>query len=218
MTSSEQPLEPDYQHALVLGGTALANVYRVRWLFDLIRAGLRVERPVALTALRDLSDSEREVALERSEVAAVVGAAKTEFDVMTNAMAAYSGSQPDVRYTPSDNPNCSSAHAAVGDGLVLAAPSADPARRANTRDNYDAYAQRIADGDSVLVVTSSIYLPYQFFIAIQALGWRRPLTIEAVGFPPEWMKGVLTGPENILQELRSALFGASKALEALAAI
>jgi len=98
---------------------------------------------------------------------------------------------------------------------VLAAPSADPERRANSRDNYDVYANQIGPADSILVVTSSIYLPYQFFIALQALGWKQPRTIEAVGFPPEWMQGVLTSPQNVLQEIRSALFGARNTLRAV---
>ncbi|MFI5009844.1 MAG: hypothetical protein ACHQDY_06180, partial [Solirubrobacterales bacterium] len=48
--------------------------------------------------------------------------------------------------------------ARLDDALVLAAPSADPSRRPNSRDNYDAYVGQIGPADPVLVVTSSIYL------------------------------------------------------------
>jgi hypothetical protein len=60
----------------------------------------------------------------------------------------------------------------------------------------------------LLVCTSAIYLPYHFFTAVRALALEKPLVVELVGFPPEWMQGVLTGPRNYLQETRSALFGA----------
>ena len=63
-------------------------------------------------------------------------------------------------------------------------------------------------GESVLIVTSSMYLPYQFLVALQALGRREPRTVEAVGFPPELMDGVLTDPRSVLQELRSAILAA----------
>ena len=110
--------------------------------------------------------------------------------------------------TDHENANLRGARAEIGPVTVLAAPSADRDRRANTRDNYAVYASQVHNGESVLIVTSSIYLPYQFFVGLEALGLDRPGTVEAVGFPPEWMGGVLTGATNVLQELRSAFFGA----------
>ena len=120
----------------------------------------------------------------RGDIAAIAHGAATEFDVMTRAVAHFGGGEPRVTRTPNPNPNLAGARADVGETLVLAAPYRDPERRPNTRDNYDVYAERIERRDSVLVVTSSIYLPYQFFVALQALGWNEPRTIEAVGFPP----------------------------------
>ena len=216
LTIAEPPSESHYDHALVLGGTALANIYRLRRLYELRESGLDVGHVAVLTALRQVGDSELELVRARPDVASLVEEVDTEFDVMFVSTAAFSNSTAHVEHTPNANPHLASAMAQVGDATVLAAPSGDPDRRANTRDNYDVYASKIGPTDSVLVVTSSIYLPYQFFIALQALGWEQPRTIEAVGFPPEWMDGVLTGPTNVLQELRSALFGARNTLRAIA--
>ncbi len=218
MTAADRPADNRYDHALVLGGTALASIYRLRRLYELRGDGLDVGRTAVLTALREIGEQELLIVRERTEVAAIVdGSPRTEFDVMTRATEFFSGSHVTVEHTPNPNPNLASALARLGDVLVLAAPSADPSRRANSRDNYDVYISEIGPADSILVVTSSIYLPYQFFVALQALGWEHPRTVEAVGFPPAWMRGVLTGPQNVLQEIRSALFGARSTLEALAA-
>jgi hypothetical protein len=217
MAAARPPVDAAYDHALVLGGTALANVYRLRRLYELRDGGLEVGRVAALTALREIGEAELRIVRERPEVAAIVAEGPgTEFEVMIAAIEHFSGARAVVEPRPDPNPNLASARAQVGDAVVVAAPSADPDRRANSRDNYAAYSSSIGPADSVLVVTSSIYLPYQFFVALQEIGWRQPRTIEAVGFPPEWMGSVLTGPENVLQELRSALFGARSTLRALA--
>jgi len=218
MTAAAHPTDDRYDHALVLGGTALASVYRLRRLFELREDGLEIGCTAVLTALREIGEPELRLVRERAEIAAMLEPSpRTEFDVMTQAVELFSGSSAEVEHTANENPNLASAMARLGDVLVLAAPSADPNRRANSRDNYDAYIGQIGPADSVLVVTSSIYLPYQFFVALQALGWKQPRTIEAVGFPPDWMQGILTGPQNVLQEIRSALFGARNTLRALAA-
>jgi hypothetical protein len=218
MTAADRPTDDRYDHALVLGGTALASVYRLRRLYELREDGLDIGRTAVLTALREIGEPELRIVRERPEIAAVVDRSpRTEFEVMTHSVELFSGSSSEVERTPNENPHLASAMARLGDVLVLAAPSADPGRRANSRDNYDAYIGQIGPVDSVLVVTSSIYLPYQFFVALQALGWEQPRTIETVGFPPEWMQGILTGPQNILQEIRSALFGARNTLQVLAA-
>jgi len=217
LTGAAPPSLPRYDHALVLGGTALASIYRLRRLYELIDEGLEVGRVAVLTALRDLAEPELSLVRQRDEVAPLVASnPETEFDVMVAAVEFFTGSRAETKHNRSPNPHLASARGTVGNALVLAAASGDPDRRANSRDNYDVYSSQIGPTDSVLIVTSSIYLPYQFFIGLQALGWEAPRTIEAIGFPPEWMAGVLTGPTNVLQEIRSALFGARMTLRALA--
>lgn len=212
MTVSQAPTKDAYDHALILGGTALASVNRIRRLSDLVEGGLRVKNIAALTALRDLPANEVEIAAKNGVGESIVAGAESEFDVMLNATAELlaGGSDREIETISNENPNLRSASASFDSGRiqVLAAPSGDPERRANTLDNYSVYESAISPGDSVLVVTSSIYLPYQFFTAVKSMGFDRNLTLEAVGFPPEWMNGILTAPRNVLQELRSAFFGA----------
>ena len=207
LTAAEAPSQAHYDHGLVLGGTALASIYRLRRLYELRDSGVEMDHIAALTALRAVNEAELKLVRERPEVADLAEGVKTEFDAMTAVTVAFSHESAAIEYTANKNPHLASARAWVGDALVLAAPSGDPSRRANTRDNYDVYFRQIKSGAPVLIITSSIYLPYQFFVWVQApVGWTR--RIEADGFPPEWVAGVLTGPMNILQEIRSALFGA----------
>jgi hypothetical protein len=180
-------------------------------------ADIDIHNPVVLTALREIKSPELDLVRARPEIASIVVDAVTEFDVMAHAVSYFSGAEPTVTFQPNDNPHLASATARVGDTTIVAAPSAEPNRRPNTLDNYGAYVDYVGEMDRVLVITSSIYLPYQFFIAIQAFGWSLPRTIEAIGFPPEWMRGVLTGPENVLQELRSAFFAAHETTRMLGA-
>jgi hypothetical protein len=217
MTEAAEPIAATFDHALVLGGTALASIYRTRRLFELRDGGVTMNAMAALTALRHTNDKELALVRVHPDISDIVGGVTTEFDVLVNAVSHFSNERPLVRWEDNANPNLASAEAYVGEMLVIAAPSVDATRRPNTRDNYDAYAERINPGDSVLVVTSSVYLPYQFFVALQALGWQEARVIEAVGFPPEWMDGVLTGPENVLQELRSAFLGALNTVKLLEA-
>jgi hypothetical protein len=217
LTGNSTPSTDQFNHALVLGGTALASIYRIRHLYYLRTSGVGIRAVGVLTALRPITEAERRLVAMREDIATIASSALSEFDVMVAATERFSGRGAVVERHPNADPSRDSAEARVGDALVLAAPSGEPGRRANTRDNYDVYSEHIHSGDQVLIVTSSIYLPYQFFIAIQALGWHRQLTIEAIGFPPSWMQGVLTGPQNVLQELRSALYGALRTLEMLSA-
>jgi hypothetical protein len=216
MTTASSPSRKEYDHALVLGGTALASVYRVRYLNDLIKTGIAVHHVAALTAMRELPEAELDIARARPDVAPLVDGAQVEFDVLLASVADLVGEVPIVERVSDPNPHLAGAVGRVGStATVIAAPSADPARRANTVDNYAAYSEQIEPGDHLLVVTSSIYLPYQFFLAVKtALDLRPPLTIEAVGFPPEWLQGILSGPKNVLQELRSGFFGAQTLVEA----
>ena len=173
MTGATEPMAATFDHALVLGGTALASIYRTRRLFELRDGGVTMNAMAALTALRHTNDEELALVRGRPDISDIVGGVTTEFDVLVNAVAHFSNGRPSVRREENANPNLASAQAYVGETLVLAAPSADPTRRPNTRDNYDVYAERIDPGDSVLVLTSSVYLPYRFFVALQALGGKK---------------------------------------------
>jgi hypothetical protein len=117
-----------------------------------------------------------------------------------------------------DNPNLSwrVVEFTTSDGgstvTVVAAPTTDPQRRANTPDSYKYFAEELVHvkpGDRVLAVTSAIYIPFQHADAIRMLGLRYSAQVDTVGVDttvvrePE-LRQTFT-PSQYLQEVRSAL-------------
>jgi hypothetical protein len=68
---------------------------------------------------------------------------------------------------------------------LMAAPTTDPSRRANTADAFAFFAQRIPAEQRrrVLVITSAIYVPYQFLIAAPGLLDDGSSHVEVIGTP-----------------------------------
>jgi hypothetical protein len=98
--------------------------------------------------------------------------------------------------------------------LSLAAPSSDPARRANTEDTYKYMAEilGVRAGERFLVCTSQIYYPFHLMGAMQILALPYDVEVEVVGFPIERASGssALRGLNNLLQEVRSAVQAAAR--------
>jgi len=67
--------------------------------------------------------------------------------------------------------------------LVAAPTYRDGAQRANTRDAFEFWAQRMRGPgmDSALVITNPIYVPYQGVVAMENLGYHHDMTVETVG-------------------------------------
>lgn len=105
-----------------------------------------------------------------------------------------------------------------GNGLtldVLRAPSTDPTRRANTRDTYRFLIERLDLGFAprIAIATTSIFVPFQHFDALNILGEMTTAKVETTGF--DVMNGPNpASPSNLLQEVRSGIFSAMVAFEA----
>lgn len=216
LTHASQPSLRAFDHVVIPGGTVLADYCRTRYARQLFDQGLKAKRAAFLGALREIPEQELAIALARPDMLGTTAPPlATEFDALLAVAERFfpAATEPARHDQQDENIHLGSAHAnyQTRDGLeveVLAAPSNDPRQRATTIDNYHSYAQQIATGDSLLICTSAIYVPYHFFVAVRALAFEKPMMVEVVGFPPEWMEGVLTGAHNYLQEIRSALFGA----------
>jgi hypothetical protein len=93
---------------------------------------------------------------------------------------------------------------------VLAAPSSDPSRRANSQDTFRFWAEN-RRAESVLVVTTPIYVPYQGAAAVEVLGLGYGIAVESVATSAAANDlGEFTQvfqATHHLQELRSAVRG-----------
>ena len=213
------PTRPTYTHLLILGGLVRACILRPWYVARLLDDGVScTDRVSALGAFRVLAGNELDL-LRSLDLADT----SNEFEAMdAGVRLAFDLDQPcEERFDLVEGaPNMSAAlrrYAGVGgpEVLVIAAPSADPARRANTADTYRYWAEKVVDlrpGDSVLLVTSAIYVPYQHANAIRMLGLPFGAAVETVGVDtagegvPDALRQEFLA-ENYLQEVGSAING-----------
>lgn len=224
LVETREPSEKQYSYILVLGGARLSCLLRPRLAAEIIKKNnIKTRAVVLLASGRPVTDSER-IATDT-----YAPGAKDEFALM-NAGAEQSFGV-DARFdqdqwTDPANPNKNWAIRRYGNNsfqfpnvVSLSAPSSEPGkRRANSMDTYKFFMENfdIDTGDSLLLVTSQIYVPYQQLEAIRTLALPNNILVETIGFPPVWggdLQG-MTGPTNYLQEIRSTIQSVHRFLDA----
>jgi hypothetical protein len=202
MSGQETPSRTDYDVVLMTGGMIRAGIVKPRHVATMLENGLEAKRVVFLGGFRPFAGDELELA------AALGVSVADEFSAMVAGM--------ELAFGPLGEPEI------VGDDdwreyrwgrlSVLAAPSSDPSRRANSADTYRFWAEKRSEGArTALVVTTPIYVPYQGAAAVETLGLPHGLAVETVGTGAsasdlgEYTQPFLPG--HHLQELRSAIRG-----------
>lgn len=213
LADRENPGSRHYDAVILTGGMVRAAIVKPRFVLELRNRGVEMDRVVFLGGYRAFSDAER--ALARS--LGVRG--DDEVDGMREGVerAFALDSPPSVQRSNGEAGASSWGRWRWRQGgsevEVVAAASADPEnRRANTADTFRFWAERFADGaQSVLVVTTPVYVPYQSAVAVETLGLAAGLDVETVGVSRTASDlGPLTQPftpQHHLQELRSAVHG-----------
>ena len=214
LAESRPPALDEYEHILVLGGLVRACVVRARYAALLIHQDLNARNVCALGGFRPLRGDEL-------ELLSVLGIeADNEFGAMIEGVRQAFGETGEICYenptADSGNSDWQIARFGSNDRLsVIAAPSSEPAvRRANTRDSYRWWAaERQADlrGAHILVITTTIYVPYQGAGATEVLSFEYGADVETVGVPPQLADlgrhTQIFRPDQYLQEVRSAIVG-----------
>lgn len=217
LTVTTSPGRRAYSHVLILGGLVRACLLRPGYAAELIYGGLEAGTVAALTAYRPLGGNENDL------IQALGLSGKTnEMEVMEAGLVAAFDLHEPVGEHRQDEVDSAFGMALVrtwnSDGVTIqlvVAPSPEPlVRRANTADTYAYWANTCAHvrpNDAILVVTSSIYLPYQHSDAARMLALPHGCSIETVGISfSEERFGVLRqsfSATNYLQEIRSAIRG-----------
>lgn len=219
LTATSPPAHRSYTHLLILGGLVRACLLRPRFAADLVAGGLSVESVSALSAYRPLRGDETGLI----ETLGQTGKSN-EMQVMeAGLVSAFQLGEP-VDELFHDQPGGEFATSLVRtwrSGVLpvrlVIAPSAEPdMRRANTADTYAYWADscvHLGPSDSILLVTSSIYLPYQHADAVRMLALPHGCSVETIGidFSDPRLGGLRQPftPANYLQEIRSAVRGIS---------
>ncbi|MBC7724449.1 MAG: hypothetical protein H7146_06830 [Burkholderiaceae bacterium] len=224
----EAPSADHYDTVLLTGGMVRAGLVKPRFMADLLAAGLSVSHVVFLGAHRPFGGDEAGIA----RALGVEG--EDETDAMLHGLERAFGplGEPTSRAASDDggeaagNASWLDLHWADGSPTigVIAAPSSAPElRRAHTRDTYEHWAagRGAGVGSSTLVVTTAVYVPYQAAGAVEVLGLGYGFEVETIGVSAAANDlGGLTqvfGPQEHLQELRSAIRGMRSLRDRLAA-
>lgn len=209
--------KPD--HLVVLGGLATGVEPRVRHAAELIERGaVSTGQVVALGAFRPLDERERDAASRYAPGAC------TELDLLAAMTGVAFGAGADWTTTTEGDPLTDPARAqetrrrhGEPEITLYAARSSDPDHRAaNTVDTYNQFAHDVdlQLGQSLLIITSTIYAPYQHLDALRALG-PDGVTIKTSGVPSRPDNSRVHPPSAYLQELRSTLRSAQALLTSL---
>lgn len=208
MTNVTTPqYEPDY--ILPLGGARMANYDRPVMARNVIdEYGYRNKNIVALSGTRPISDVERPY-LEKY----APDDATTEYDAISAGLEkAFSLDDYEEEFMYNENPNLCSAvrkyKKKYKDSLVysLAAPSSDPSnRRANSYDTFKFLLEHfsIGKGEKLLLVTSCIYVPFQY-LKFMNLAIDRGFEVDCIGTDIAGSVS-MSKASNYLQEIKSTV-------------
>jgi hypothetical protein len=216
LTECRTPRRRRYDHVLILGGLLRACFARAAFAAHLTGESVDAGHVCGLGSFRSVTADEVDLARRMG-----LAAYRHEFDEMDDAVRRAFGAsraQNELADINTIEPNSSAmirryALPAAPQVAVIAAPSAEPAvRRTNTADTYHFWAEQVArlkTGAQILLVTSSIYVPFQHCDAIRVLGLNYDVEIETVGIDLERIEDAnlrqTFTTESYLQEVRSAI-------------
>lgn len=204
----EPIIVPNY--ILPLGGGRMSNLIRPMGAKAMSDKFMNEKHSIiALGGMRPLND------IERPYSDRYAPGAKTEYDAICAGMEqafGLEGHQYKEETHIEENVNlCSAIRKYRGtDIYVVAAPSTNPERRANSMDTFEYFMEQfdVKKGDRILLVTSCIYVPFQF-LKFMKIALEKELIIDCVGAPFDNEELIKTS--NYLQEIKSAV-NAMKAL------
>lgn len=214
MTDVVLPSREHYDHLLVLGGLIRACISRPAYAAHLLASGVTFGRVTGLGGHRPFQGDEFELAAR----AGFPGLAEEYAALDEGVRTAFRLGQPEAEWgEPSDLPGGAWGvrRYRMPDGVavdVAAAPSTDPRnRRANTSDTYAWFAHELAalePGQTVLAVTTPIYVPAQHAVALRMLALPYGVEVETVGHNPDLVPEQLRQdftPTKYLLEIRSTV-------------
>lgn len=207
LLATHAPALSAYDLTIILGGTTTGNRLRVALASEAAQHGTNLGVIAGLAAHRLLGTTER-IAEQ------IPQAESTEWQNLLReisvAFCLDMAGPPEPEEAPGDfltaldkkvnNP-------AGREIRILVAPSRDPKRRADTRDAVDYLINRIpiARRRRVLIITSAIYAPYQFFVVAPRLLTTGTQHAELVGTPTQTTGDKALLAQRIAQEIHSAI-------------
>lgn len=207
LMSTSPPALSAYDLTVILGGTATGNRLRVGLAAGFAQRGTELGTITGLSAHRLITASERTAEqvpdAERAEWQNLLRELGTVFHLEIQGCPESQETIADFQATL-DKEFIAPASRKI---RILVSPSRDPKRRANTADTIDYLVHRIpaARRRRVLIITSAIYAPYQFFALAHQLLAAGTGHAELVGTPTQAPGDQSLLAQRIAQEIHSAI-------------
>ena len=199
-------------YILPLGGARFSNLYRTQYAHEAYneirkKDSTKKIQVIALSGTRMINEK------ERYAVDTYAKGAETEYDAICKGLESAFEISDSYQEDVKDDCNinlCSrvrhyETESEYQEIWSLAAPSNDPKRRANSRDTFEFFLKyfKIKKGDSILLVTSQIYVPYQL-MKFMDLAIDGEFNVDCIGYAMD-TKEALARPSNFLQEVKGAV-------------
>lgn len=214
LLKTAEPRWPAYQATILLGGATTGNRLRSALARDLANRGVDLGMLVAVTAERVLSEHEHatdpDSTTDRTEWSNLLHYLDDAFGPLSMDTAAAGG-------TGSTSWQDQQLRTAEGRNLrLLVAPSSSADRRANTSDGLTFLLERIPPTQRchMLIITSTIYAPYQFFTGAPIVLSAGAEHVELVGTPTGTDGDTNLLAQRIAQEIHAAVNAATTLLQA----
>lgn len=201
-------MPPDY--LLPLGGARLTNYVRPLSAKHLVEVhGYKNLKVVALSGKRPINVIEKPFLMEYAPNA------QTEFDAISSGLAkSFEISDKDFEEDDYEDNNINLSWSVRHflqrpngiDLFSLAAPSTVPKRRANSIDTFIFFLDHfnIKKGQRLLLVTSSIYVPFQL-LRFMPYAIDQGFYVDCVGCDPSLPSSSFSQPSNYLQEIKATV-------------
>jgi hypothetical protein len=195
-----------YDATLILGGIVGSNEARIALARALSEDGVQIGDLMLLSAHRHLTS------VETASLPSRQGEVEWQY-LLSCAERAFGPFTTEEECQPGEHAGT----LASRDGQsvrVLVSPRLSDGRRPSTADTVR-YATECADlrGKSVLIVTTALYAPYQFFVSAPVLLAAGASRVELVGAPVDASDGDQPLAQRIAQEIHSGLFATAALLE-----
>jgi hypothetical protein len=208
LMSTPLPQRAAYDLSVVLGGTTLGNLLRTQLAAELIRAGSDLGSIIVLTADRALSGRETTEA-PAGEVTEAANALRVADEILGPL-------RPVADYAVDDGRERCFTRADGSRLRLLVAGPATSARRPTTVDAVRFALARtgVSDREHVLILSSAIYTPFQFFRVAPLLLAEGTRYIEVVGTPTDTTVDRRHLAQRIAQETHATIHAAADLLRA----
>lgn len=214
LLETAEPCRSAYEITILAGGATAGNRLRTGLARDLLNRGVDLGALVAVTAERTLSNHEHatdpDSVDDRTEWSNLLRHLANAFGPLrgseTTTGGTGSGAWQDQKFvTPTDR-----------ELRLLVAPSRSANRRANTSDGLRFFLERIPRGQRhhIMIITSAIYAPYQFFGSAPLILSNGAEHVELVGTPTATDADSNLLTQQIAQEIHGAIATATNFLQA----